>query len=96
MNTQLHITIALQHATLTTFRLASHQERIVRSIEGDLSQLAGIHRIAVNLSTEMAYVSYDPKQCDPSSLTQAVADAEVRAYAQHAAPSLDSSRGEAT
>ena len=47
----------------------------VGSIERALRRVPGVTRACVNPVTEMAYVEYDPAQCDERRLRHAVADA---------------------
>ncbi len=49
--------------------------REVRSIERALRRIPGVTRVSVNPVTEMAYVEYDPAQCDERRFRHAVADA---------------------
>ena len=49
--------------------------REVHSIERALRRVPGVTRACVNPVTEMAYVEYDPAQCDERRLRHAVADA---------------------
>lgn len=60
----------------TTVPLQSpHIGREVRSIEWALRRIPGVTQVRVNPVTEMAYVEYDPAQCDERRLRLAFADA---------------------
>lgn len=51
----------------------------VLQIERALAQTPGVISVYANPATEMAYVTYDPRQVDPARLVQAIERAGFRA-----------------